>query len=293
MAVLQTTILYSKMIKLSHSLFALPFAGIGLVQAMVFQGSIDGMSVLLVAICMVSARSAAMGMNRLADRYFDANNPRTSNRELPAGKLGYRSVAIFILGSSLLFILSCYFLNPLSLILSIPALAITFLYSFSKRFTWLCHLLLGISIGLAPLGAWIGYTGSFNPLMLYWFGGLAFQIAGFDILYAIQDEEFDKKAGLHSIPSRFGIKNSHKISMLFFLLSLVLFYLAGIFSSFGTIYFLLLSMVIILLYKLLHISQRSGKGQLPPLFYQINSYLGVIIFCGVIIELWNQLVVLL
>lgn len=295
MKIFRSITLYSRMIKLSHSLFALPFAGIGWIQAVVssnYNSEQIFQSLLLIIICMVSARSAAMGMNRLADRYFDLINPRTKNREIPSGQLSPYAVGIFITISSVIFIVSSYALNILSFYLSFLALFVLFLYSFSKRFTWLCHFILGISIGFAPLGAWIGVSGEFNLLPLLWFGGLLLQIAGFDILYSIQDMEVDIKSKLFSIPSRLGLKFSYPIVILSFIFSLVLFIFAGIYSNFSPIYYILLLLISgIMIYE--YKTARAYEGQLlPPLFYQLNSFISIFIFLGVAIEyrsLWSTL----
>ena len=195
------------MIKFSHSIFALPFALSGAALAATVRG-ITPSQIGWIAVAMVGARSAAMGFNRLADRHLDAANPRTKNREIPRGTVSTRAVSALVLISSAVLILAAYRLNTLCLYLSPVALLVLFSYSYTKRFTWVSHLVLGLSLGLAPVGAWIAVTGSFGiaPIIL----GIAVLtwVAGFDILYACQDHDFDTRAGLHSIPVRFGLRRS-------------------------------------------------------------------------------------
>ncbi len=195
------------MIKFSHSIFALPFALSGAALAATV-GGITPSQIGWIAVAMIGARSAAMGFNRLADRHLDAANPRTQNREIPRGAVSTRAVSTLVVISSAVLILAAYRLNPLCLYLSPVALLVLFSYSYTKRFTWVSHLVLGLSLGLAPVGAWIAVTGSFGiaPILL---GTVVLTwVAGFDILYACQDHDFDIRAGLHSIPVRFGLRRS-------------------------------------------------------------------------------------
>ncbi|NOY44168.1 MAG: UbiA family prenyltransferase [Deltaproteobacteria bacterium] len=191
-----------EMIKFSHTLFALPFALTGMVLAA--RGVPSAGTVLGIVAAMVGARTAAMAWNRLADADLDARNPRTAGRHIPAGTVGRGEAWALVAGGVLLLEAAAWFLNPLCLKLSPIALAVIFLYPYTKRFTWLCHYLLGLALAAAPLGAWIAVTGSWSwriaPL------GLAVLLwtAGFDVLYALQDLEFDRTEGLHSIPQRWG-----------------------------------------------------------------------------------------
>ncbi len=195
---------YGRMIKFSHSIFALPFALAAFFLATLREG-FDGVTLLWVIVAMVGARSAAMGFNRWIDAEIDAKNPRTAGRELPAGSLTKPQVLAFVIVSSAVLVIASWQLNPLCLALSPIALAIVFGYSFTKRFTMLSHLVLGLSLAIAPVGAWLAVRGQFEltPIPI----GLAvlFWVAGFDILYSCQDVEFDRKASLHSIPVRFGV----------------------------------------------------------------------------------------
>jgi 4-hydroxybenzoate polyprenyltransferase len=206
---------YMEMIKIEHSIFALPFAMIGMMW-----GSLSLTGVAwpgfakfgLIVLAMVSCRSAAMAYNRIADRDIDALNPRTQVRALPAGLLSLSQASLFFFGSVALFLLAAALLNPLCLMLSPLALLVTIGYSRTKRFTWLCHYVLGLGLGVAPAAALIGVTGSLNPLILPLVLAVMLWTAGFDIIYALQDEEFDRANGLFSIPARFGRLRAMAIS---------------------------------------------------------------------------------
>ncbi len=195
-----------EMIKFEHTLFALPFAFLGMVLA---AGGWPSWPVVgWISLAMVAARSAAMAFNRWLDRRIDAANPRTADRALPRGEVSPHFVALFVVASSALLVLAAWRLNPLALKLSPLALAIILGYSFTKRFTWACHLILGLAISGAPLGAWIAVRGDIRPAPLVLALAVLCWVAGFDLLYALQDREFDRQAGLSSIPARFGIHRS-------------------------------------------------------------------------------------
>ncbi len=191
-----------EMIKFEHTLFALPFAFLGMLLAA--RGVPSWWTVLWIVVAMVGARSAAMGFNRLVDRRIDAANPRTAQRALPAGLISPVAVGLFVAASSALLVLAAWRLNRLALALSPVALGILFLYSYTKRFTWGSHLFLGLSLAGAPLGAWIAVQGNVQATPLILAGAVLTWVAGFDVLYALQDEEFDRRTGLFSIPARFG-----------------------------------------------------------------------------------------
>ncbi|HYG63777.1 MAG TPA: UbiA-like polyprenyltransferase [Thermoanaerobaculia bacterium] len=199
-----------EMIKFEHTLFALPFAFLGMILAA--EGGPSWRTVLWIVVAMVGARSAAMGWNRLVDRRIDAANPRTATRALPAGLVSPAAVTLFIVASSALLVVAAWQLNPLALALSPVALAILFLYSYTKRFTWASHLVLGLSLAGAPLGAWIAVRGDVTATPLILAGSVLLWVAGFDVLYALQDVEFDRRTGLYSIPARFGVVGALWIS---------------------------------------------------------------------------------
>ena len=213
---------YFRLVKFAHTIFAMPFALMAFVYAL-WSTKAEFSWILLaqVVLCMVFARNVAMGFNRWADRHIDKENPRTADREIPAGAISPRNAMIFVVANSLLFIATACTINTLTAILSPVALAVIMFYSYCKRFTSLAHLVLGLSLGIAPAGAYIAVTGDLtwqvcllSLLVLTWCGG-------FDIIYALQDAEFDRKRGLHSIPSKFSVATSLYISIALHCISIV------------------------------------------------------------------------
>lgn len=220
-----------RMIKFEHTLFALPFAFLGAIMAA--EGWPSGWQILWIAVAMIGARSAAMTFNRIADRDIDAANPRTANREIPSGQLSLGFAWVFFIASVAIFLIAAYSLNWLTFALSPVALISILGYSYAKRFTAFAHVLLGWALAISPTAAWIAVRGTVDsevPLLLSLF--VLMWTAGFDVLYACQDYEFDKRSGLHSIPARFGIKNALLISRLFhaqaFIVLLILFFALGL-----------------------------------------------------------------
>lgn len=240
---------YLSLIKFSHTIFAMPFALIGFTLA-IFRGPVqDGVAawhrlsewqiagrLLLVLLCMVFARSAAMAFNRYLDRHFDARNPRTAIREIPAGVLKAERVLVFTVVSSLLFMACAYGINTLCFLLSPVALLVILGYSYTKRFTPLCHLVLGLGLSLAPIGAYLAVTGQFNLLPLLFSFLVIGWVSGFDIIYALQDEEFDRAHGLFSIPAALGKAKALRVSRLLHLMAALLVVSAGVNGQFGFLY---------------------------------------------------------
>src|ERR1700684_3030899 len=207
-----------EMIKFEHSVFALPFALTGALLAFResrFDARAFGYKLLGIVVAMVGARSAAMAFNRILDADIDARNPRTRMRHIPAGILSVRFAWGFVLVSVLVFLLAARALNPLCLKLAPLALAVVFFYSFTKRFTTFSHLILGLSLGIAPAAAWIAVRGSLDPRILWLTAAVTFWTAGFDLIYSCQDYEFDQREGLFSLPRRFGISGALWIARLF------------------------------------------------------------------------------
>ena len=271
-----------EMIKFEHTIFAVPFAFTGALLAA--RGVPAWSTILWITLAMVGARSAAMGFNRWADRAFDARNPRTSMRALPKGLVTPAQVVLFTAVSSVLLVYAAYRLNTLSFILSPIALAIVFFYSYTKRFTFLSHAFLGIAISLAPIGAWIAVTGTLEAPALVLGAAVLFWLLGFDVLYALQDMDFDRKAGLHSIPQRFGIGRSlwisrvaHAITMaalfwLYALLSLGWFFLAGVIIA-----------LCLIIYE--HTLVREHDlSKLNMAFFNMNGYISVTIFVFTLLD---------
>ena len=237
---------YLSLIKFSHTIFAMPFAMIGFFIAIpASNGSMNGLwnivmvkKLLLVIICMISARSAAMAFNRYLDRHFDAKNPRTAIREIPAGILSAERALLFVIINCMIFIIATYFLNLICFYLSPIALFVILFYSFTKRFTLLCHLVLGLGLSLAPIGAYLAVTGAFNWLPVLFSMAVIFWVSGFDIIYALQDVDFDQSQKLYSIPSVLGKVKGLRVSELLHLLSSICILLAGVIGSFHWIYWI-------------------------------------------------------
>lgn len=215
--------IFLQMIKFEHTVFALPFAFMGaLLGSVVMSGTLPTWSQIgWIVVAMFGARSAAMGLNRLIDRISDAKNPRTAGRAIPAGLLKIGEVVIFIGISFFLLFWAAFKLNPLSAKLLPIAVFLLVIYSFTKRFTWACHLILGLTIALAPLGGWVAVTGSVNWTSMVFYFTIVFWTAGFDVIYSCQDVEFDLKEGLKSIPVRFGVQGALFIARVFHILTAI------------------------------------------------------------------------
>lgn len=209
---------YLSLVKFSHTIFALPFALIGFALGMQYMGNNHlafeniGLKFFLVLVCMVTARSTAMAFNRYLDRHFDQLNPRTAIREIPAGIIKAEKALLFIIINAVLFITATYFINPICFYLSPVALFVIMFYSYTKRFTFLCHLVLGIGLSLAPIGAYLAVTGVFHILPLLFSFAVVFWVSGFDVIYALQDIEFDQSQQLYSIPSYWGLGKALNIA---------------------------------------------------------------------------------
>lgn len=197
-----------------------------------------GKYLLLVILCMVFARSAAMAFNRYLDRQYDAKNPRTAVREIPSGVISAKNALVFTIVSCVLFLVSCYFINRLCFYLSPVALAVVLGYSYTKRFTPLCHLILGLGLSLAPIGAYLAVTGQFAFLPILFSLAVIFWVSGFDIIYALQDEEFDKSQQLYSIPAWLGKAKALRVSEVLHLLSAAAVIYAGVYGHFGWLYWI-------------------------------------------------------
>lgn len=216
---------YLSLIKFSHTIFAMPFALIGFVLGLrdhfIYQTTVDQvwLKFILVLLCMITARSTAMAFNRYLDRHFDKLNPRTAIREIPAGIIKAEKALVFIGINMSIFISATYFINVICFYLSPVALFVILFYSYTKRFTYLCHLVLGIGLSLAPIGAYLAVTGSFAILPLLFSFAVIFWVSGFDIIYALQDIDFDQSQSLYSIPSQWGLKQSLSISRILHVLS--------------------------------------------------------------------------
>jgi 4-hydroxybenzoate polyprenyltransferase len=271
------------MIKWEHSIFALPFALCGAMLAA--HGAPTAHQIIWIIIAMVSARSAAMSFNRLADVSIDAANPRTRTRALPAGALTRKFVASFVIVTSAIFILAAWQLNRLSFLLSPVALAVLLLYSYTKRWTRWSHLVLGFALGIAPAAAWIAVRGSLDPRILLLTAAVTFWVAGFDVLYACQDYEFDQQAGLHSLPRYCGIGNALWIargfhsSMLLLLVALVWTFGLGALAMAGV-----LAVLLLLAYEHSLVS-KNDLSKLNAAFFTMNGIISVIFFVFLALDL--------
>ncbi|MCX2450945.1 putative 4-hydroxybenzoate polyprenyltransferase [Pedobacter sp. PLR] len=204
---------YFSLVLFAHSVFALPFAMIGFFLGVTTTTNpFKWMLLVMVLLCMVFARNAAMAFNRYLDRNIDAKNPRTQMRDIPAGRVSANEALIFVIVNCILFIVTTAFINPLCFYLSPVALFVVLFYSYTKRFTALCHMVLGLGLSLAPIGAYIAVTGEFALIPVLYSFAVLFWVSGFDIIYALQDEGFDRDEKLHSIPAALGIKNALKLS---------------------------------------------------------------------------------
>lgn len=229
---------YLSLVKFSHTIFALPFAFIGFMLAIQNGYSFSPKLLLLVLLCMVTARNSAMAFNRYIDRKFDILNPRTAIREIPAGTINPKNALFFIFINCLLFLASTYFINAICFYLSPVALFVILFYSFTKRFTPLCHLVLGCGLALAPIGAYLAVTGAFAWLPLLFSFTVFCWVSGFDIIYALQDETFDREHQLNSIPVLLGTKGALHFSEVLHFLSILCIFIAGYIGHFNFVYWI-------------------------------------------------------
>lgn len=274
---------FLEMIKFEHTIFALPFAYLGAFLAA--NGVPSASKLLWITLAMIGARTAAMSLNRLIDRRIDARNPRTDMRALPAGQLRVMEVYIYTALSFALLCYSAYKLNSLALKLMPIAVFFLVAYSYTKRFTWACHFFLGISLGLAPAGAWIGVTGYWDLAPVLLGLGVMTWVAGFDIVYACQDVEFDRKEGLHSIPAIFGVQRALEISFLLHILAPLLFIAVGMVLSMGWLYYVGVALAIVLLLRQHRIVTANDLSKIGIAFFNLNGYLSILLFVFSILDM--------
>lgn len=274
-----------EMIKFEHTLFALPFAFLGMLLAA--EGLPGWRTVFWIVVAMVGARSAAMGFNRLADRHLDAENPRTATRALPEGEVGPGAVAVFVIASAALLVLAAWQLNPLALKLSPVALAVILGYSYTKRFTFASHLVLGLALSGAPLGAWIAVRGDVTPTPLVLAGAVLLWVAGFDVLYALQDLDFDRRRGLHSVPARFGVLGSLWISALLHAGTLALLaWLPRLYPpGLGVVYWLGWAGCLALVLYQHWVVRPKDLSRLDAAFFQANALLAAWLFAATAVDI--------
>ena len=277
---------YLSLVKFSHTIFAMPFAFIGYFLALYQTDSIiDWKLLLLVVLCMVFARNAAMAFNRFIDREIDIKNPRTAIREIPAGILKAKSVFIFVIINSILFIATTYFINKLTFHLSPVALIIILGYSITKKFTALCHLILGLGLSLAPIGAYLAVTGEFALLPVLYSLVVLLWVSGFDIIYALQDLDFVKEEELKSLPVFFGRKGALQASSLLHLVSAILTIYAGYYAEFGLFYWIGCLFFIGLLFYQHTLVKPDNLSKVNVAFFTTNGIASVIFAVFTITEL--------
>lgn len=268
---------YFSLVLFAHSIFALPFAMIGFFLGVTTtENPFKWILLLLVILCMVFARNSAMAFNRYLDRSIDAKNPRTQMRDIPAGKISANSALLFVIINCLLFIITTFFINNLCFYLSPVALFVVLFYSYTKRFTALCHLVLGLGLSLAPIGAYIAVTGVFHIVPILYSLAVLFWVSGFDIIYALQDEDFDKQERLHSIPVTLGRKNALHLSVALHIGAAICVILPIIFTEFSFIYYIGVTFFcVMLIYQ--HLLVKPGDiSKVNKAFATTNGYASVV-----------------
>jgi 4-hydroxybenzoate polyprenyltransferase len=282
---------YLDMIKIEHSIFALPFAMIGMMWG---SNSVSGSAwpgwwkFIWIVIAMVSCRSAAMSYNRIADRDIDAINPRTKMRAIPAGILQLRQANLFFWSSCAVFFLAAGLLNPIALALSPLALGVTLFYSRTKRFSPLCHFILGLSLGIAPAAAWIAVTGRFALAIVPITLAVLFWTAGFDIIYSLQDEEFDREHGLRSLPETLGKTRALTVSRLCHLATVACLVWGGLLVAAGIYWFIGIAAVAIVLAYEQSIVSPGDLSRVDRAFFELNGFVGLMLFVAALADqIWS------
>ncbi|MBO4771862.1 MAG: UbiA family prenyltransferase [Bacteroidales bacterium] len=262
---------YFQMVRFAHTVFAMPFALIGFSLGVKAAGGFNWLLLLEVVLCMVFARNTAMGFNRWLDRDIDADNPRTKNREIPAGKISPRSAMVFIVVNIVLFIATTFFINRLVFYLSPVALAVVMFYSYTKRFTPLCHFVLGCGLALAPLGAYLAVTGEFAVLPVVYSFMVLTWVSGFDIIYSLQDAEFDTGKHLHSVPQWLGIKGALRLSAVVHVVTALLVFVAGYLQGAQVMYAIGAGIFVVLLARQHSIVKADDLSRVNVAFGTFNG----------------------
>ncbi len=296
---------YLSLVKFSHTIFAMPFALIGFFLALFkrAKGSLNEtlgwryditnfviwelfIKLILVIGCMIFARSAAMAFNRYLDRSFDAKNPRTAIREIPAGIISKESALRFVIINCLLFVAATFFINRICFYLSPVALFVVLFYSYTKRFTALCHLVLGVGLSLAPIGAYLAVTGRIDVLPVLFSFTVLFWVSGFDIIYALQDEAFDKAQNLHSIPAALGKSKALRVSEILHLLSAACVVVAGVYGHFGWLYWIGIAVFIGMLIYQHSIVKPNDLRKVNIAFMTANGIASVVFAVFVLLDIF-------
>lgn len=276
---------FGRMIKFSHSVFALPFAFTsGLIAYQREHITLTWIDLLLLVICMVSARSAAMGFNRIADRDIDAVNPRTKGREIPAGKVSLAEARAFTVLACIIFIVASFGVNSLCGIISFPLLALLLGYSLAKRYTAASHFILGLCLGAAPVGVWFALTGHFSWAPLVLCAGVTFWTAGFDIYYSLQDEEFDRASGLRSIPARLGAARSIVLVRFVHAIAFACYLLFGVLVGLGPIFFAGAAAIGGILVYEAWLLRGGDLSRIDLAFFNLNGYVSLVFAAATLLD---------
>ena len=300
---------YLSLVKFSHTIFAMPFALIGFFLGIIRPPLLTNLNstiglgyditnfivwksillkFILVIFCMIFARSAAMAFNRWLDKNFDAKNPRTAVREIPAGVIKSNNALLFVIANCILFIACCFFINKICFYLSPLALFVVLFYSYTKRFTALCHLVLGVGLSLAPIGAYLAVTGQFALLPIFFSFTVLFWVSGFDIIYALQDEEFDKSNQLHSIPAALGKSKALMVSNLLHIFSAACVISAGVYGHFGLWYWIGVAVFCGLLIYQHTLVKPNDLKKVNMAFFTTNGIASVVFAIFVIFDLFHN-----
>ncbi len=265
-----------EMIKFKLTIFAMPFAFTG---AFLAAGGVPDLLVFLwIIVAMVGARTCAMGFNRIVDRRFDKDNPRTADRAIPAGEVSMIEAWTMVVLAGILFFFACYSLNRLTLTLAPFALFLTLFYSYTKRFTAFCHLVLGVALAFSPLGGWVAVTGSLSGYPFVLSFGVLFWVAGFDTIYACLDADFDQKEGLHSLPSRLGRERAFKLAVVFHIIAFIFFTLTGVQANLNIFYYIgIVTTAGALFYQHLIVNPRD-LSRINAAFFSMNGFISLTLF---------------
>jgi len=265
-----------EMIKFKHTVFAMPFALMGAFLA--GRGFPPLRVFFWVIVAMVGARTAAMTFNRIVDRRFDAANPRTEKRAIPAGEVTIGESWLMVIGSSLVFFFACWMLNTMALIIAPIALSLTFVYSLTKRFTWLCHVVLGVALAFSPLGGWVAVAGSLSAYPWVLSLGVLFWVAGFDCIYACLDADFDRKAGLYSMPASFGRKKAFRLAVFFHVLAFFFFTLTGYLQGLNVVYYIGIVLTGGALFYQHIVVNPKDLSKIQVSFFSMNGFIALTLF---------------
>ena len=276
--------LFLEMIKFKLTIFAMPFAFMG---AWLAAGGVPEATVFgWIVLAMVGARTCAMGFNRIVDARFDAANPRTADRAIPAGSIQLWEAWFMVVAAGLLFFFAASRLNPLTLRLAPFALGLTLFYSLTKRFTSLCHLVLGVALAFSPLGGWVAVRGSLTGFPWMLAGGVLCWITGFDAIYACLDADFDRKAGLHSLPARLGRKGAYGLALLFHLTAFALFVWTGFFCRLGWVYFAGCAITALLLFSQHFMVVSRDLSRVKGSFFSLNGVISLSLFLALWLDMF-------